>query len=84
MRTAEACLRLGATRVLAAASHGVFTQKANEALRSDALERVIVTDTIPPIRLESDLVRDKLVVLDAAALFADAAPFVFGALVGAL
>jgi ribose-phosphate pyrophosphokinase len=72
LRTAEACLHFGASKVLAAASHGVFTQKANEVLRSEILERVIVTDTIPPLRLEPDLVRDRLVVLPTAALFADA------------
>jgi ribose-phosphate pyrophosphokinase len=71
-RTAEACLHLGATKVIAAASHGVFTQQANDTLRSEALEQVIVTDTIPPFRLQPNLVRDKLVVLQAAPLFADA------------
>lgn len=71
-RSAEACLHLGATKVLAAASHGVFTQKANDVLRHEALERVVVTDTIPPFRLQPEVVRDKLVVLPAAPLFADA------------
>ena len=72
LRTAEACLHRGATKVFAAASHGVFTERANDVLKSDALERVIVTDTVAPVRLQPDRVRDKLVVLQAAPLFADA------------
>ena len=37
-----------------------------------ALEKVVVTNTIPPFRLDPHLVNTKLVVLDAAALFAEA------------
>jgi ribose-phosphate pyrophosphokinase len=33
---------------------------------------VVVTDTIAPFRLDIDLLQDKLVVLEASALFADA------------
>jgi ribose-phosphate pyrophosphokinase len=36
------------------------------------LERLVVTDTIPPFRLDPALVRDKLTVLDTAPLFAEA------------
>jgi ribose-phosphate pyrophosphokinase len=69
---AAACHARGATRVFAAASHGVFTGRANETLATAALERVIVTDTVPPLRLDPELVTRRLVTLPASELFAQA------------
>jgi ribose-phosphate pyrophosphokinase len=71
-RAAESCRVRGATKVYAAASHGVFSGKASQTLSNSALEKVVITDTIPPFRLDPDLARTKLVVLDAAKLFAEA------------
>lgn len=71
-RAAEACQARGAKQVYAAASHGVFSSKANQALAHPALEKVVITSTIPPFRLAPELVQNKLVVLDAAKLFAEA------------
>ncbi len=71
-RAAERCRAHGATKVYAAASHGVFSVKASQALSNPALEKVVITDTIPPFRLDLDLARTKLVTLDAARLFAEA------------
>ncbi len=71
-RAAESCRARGATKVYAAASHGVFSGKASQTLSNSALEKVVITDTIPPFRLDPDLARTKLVVLDAAKLFAEA------------
>jgi ribose-phosphate pyrophosphokinase len=50
----------------------VFGSKASETLSNPALERIVVTDTIPPFRLDSNLVHSKLTVLDASGLFAEA------------
>ncbi|MHB8165596.1 MAG: ribose-phosphate diphosphokinase [Sulfuricella sp.] len=72
LRTALACRRLGAKHVYAAASHGVFVGAANEVLANEALDRVIVTNTIPPFRLHPEAARSKLEVLDAAPFFAAA------------
>jgi ribose-phosphate pyrophosphokinase len=69
---AKACKDRGATKVYAAASHGLFVGYANEALATDELDRVIVTDTVPTFRLDPELVKKKVVVLSAAALFAEA------------
>lgn len=69
---ATACQESGAVKVYAAASHGVFVGQANNLLSSPALDQVVVTDTIPPFRLDPKLVRDKLVVLPAAPMFAEA------------
>lgn len=71
-RAAETCRAHGATRVYAAATHGVFSSKAGEVLSHPALEKVVMTDTIPPFGLNADLARNKLVVLDATKLFAEA------------
>ena len=72
VNAAKACKDKGATRVYAAASHGLFVGHANEVLATDELDRVIVTDTVPAFRLDRELVKRKVVVLSAAALFAEA------------
>jgi ribose-phosphate pyrophosphokinase len=72
LRAANACRDLGAKRAYAVATHGVFVGDANGALAHDVLEQVVVTDSIPPFRLDPGLVREKLVVLDSTALFAEA------------
>jgi ribose-phosphate pyrophosphokinase len=71
-RAAEACRARGAEMVYAAASHGAFVGKASAVLAHPALEKVVVTNTIPPFRLDPSMVNAKLVLLDAAALFAEA------------
>jgi ribose-phosphate pyrophosphokinase len=62
----------GARKVVAAASHGVFVGHAVRALDTAALDRVIITDSVPPIRLPADMVERKLSVLSCAPLFAAA------------
>ena len=71
-RAARACLDQGATRVFAAATHGLFVGGAHEVVAATSLESTVVTDTAPPFRLDPDLVARKVVVLSAAPLFADA------------
>lgn len=72
LRAANAARAMGSTKVYAAASHGLFVGEANRVVADRVFERVVVTDTIPPFRLKPEVVADKLVVLDAAALFAEA------------
>jgi ribose-phosphate pyrophosphokinase len=57
--------------VLAAASHGLFTAKAAALLADPALEQLVVTDTVPPFRLNAT-VRGKLRIISVAPLFAEA------------
>lgn len=71
-RAARACRELGATSVQAVATHGIFVGDAGSVLADEALERVVVTDTLPPFRLDPALAREKLTVLDSTALFAEA------------
>ncbi len=77
-RAARALRKAGAARVLAMASHGLFVGDAAANLGDPAIERVVVTDTVPPFRLDPAVARDKLVVLDAAELFAEAIRRVHG------
>ncbi len=72
LRAAVAAREHGARRVYAAASHGLFMGQANQLLTDPALDKVVVTDSVPPFRLDADIARGKLVVLDAAGLFAEA------------
>jgi ribose-phosphate pyrophosphokinase len=71
-RTAHACIAHGATRVWAAATHGLFVTGAAEAISDPALERVIVLNTVPPFRLPESVRADKLTVLDAAPFLGEA------------
>jgi ribose-phosphate pyrophosphokinase len=58
-RTAENLEAHGAAKIYAAASHGVFSSKAGQSLAHPALENVVITNTIPPFRLDADLVTKK-------------------------
>jgi len=69
---AKVCKEQGARQVIAAASHGVFVGDASKILSAPELDRIIVTDSIPPFRLDAALVAQKLVVLSATGLFAEA------------
>lgn len=69
-RAARAARQRGATTVYAVATHGVFAGNANEALAEKSLKQIVVTNTIPPFRLNA-LSREKLVLLDVTPLLAD-------------
>lgn len=71
-RTAHACRKQGAHSVHAAASHGIFAGKADQVVADPALDSLVVTNTLPPFRLDPELVRKRLTLLDVAPLFADA------------
>jgi ribose-phosphate pyrophosphokinase len=71
-RSAAACRAHGAKRVYAAATHGIFVGPAARALGSADLERLVITDTIPPFRLPHELLRAKVTVLESAPLVAEA------------
>lgn len=72
LHAAAACHESGASKVYAAATHGVFVGNANKLLSGAILDGVVVTDTIPPFRLDPELARKKLTVVSAAPLFAEA------------
>jgi ribose-phosphate pyrophosphokinase len=70
-RAAAACNRLGASRVYSVVTHGVFTQKAAEALKEESLTKVVITNTAITSAPEGTSLEQKLVVLDVAPLFAE-------------
>jgi len=73
-KAAEALKDAGATRVVVAATHAVFSDPAVEVLQSDFIDQVVVTDTLP---LAEDERWDRLTVLPIAPLLARAIREVF-------
>ena len=71
-RAAQACRERGATRILAAASHGLFAGAANEVLAESVVEQIVVTDSVPPLRVSAPGLKAKLVHVSTASLFAEA------------
>jgi ribose-phosphate pyrophosphokinase len=70
-RAASACDRLGASDVYGIATHGAFISKANVAFKEKALKKIIVTNTVLTSCLNDEILKDKIVTLDAAPLFAE-------------
>jgi ribose-phosphate pyrophosphokinase len=71
-RAASACREAGATKVMVAASHGIFNGNANEVLQNEDISQIVITNTIPAFRLSKDLLENKVKVLNVAPLFARA------------
>lgn len=70
-RCAATCRAAGALEVHAAATHGVFVG-ADAKLAGAALDGIVVTSSIPPFRLSEPSLRERLVALEVAGLFAEA------------
>jgi ribose-phosphate pyrophosphokinase len=71
-RTARRCHESGATRILGAATHGLFTGNAPRMLADSPLERIVVTDSVPPFRLTPGRASEKVDVVSCVDLFAEA------------
>lgn len=70
-RSSAACKRMGAKKIFAVVTHGVFTNKAEIALQEESLEQIVITNSIPPFRIKNPKVLEKIKVLDIAPLFAE-------------
>ena len=70
---AETVLEEGAARVIATATHGVFSGPAFERLGKSGIERIVVSDTIP-LRPDAP---DNVLVLSTAGTFADSIRRIF-------
>jgi len=68
-RASDALKELGARRIFAAVTHGVFSGNAKEALSNSAIEGILVTNTIPP---NEENLPSKTRVLDISPLLAEA------------
>jgi ribose-phosphate pyrophosphokinase len=72
LRAARAARKAGARRVIALVVHGLFMPGAAAVIADPAIDRLVVTDTVPPFRLNEGARRDKIVTLPAAPLLAEA------------
>jgi ribose-phosphate pyrophosphokinase len=72
MRAVESCSSAGAAHIYAAATHGLFIEPAGELIDREALTRLVITDSVPPFRLDASLVRRKVDILETGPLFAEA------------
>jgi ribose-phosphate pyrophosphokinase len=73
-KAADALKAHGATGVVVAATHAVFSDPAVEILQSDSIDSVVVTDTLP---VPEEKRWDRLTVLPIAPLIARAIDAVF-------
>ncbi len=71
-RAAGACQEAGAVSVFAVATHGLFVRDADAVIAQAPVERVIVTDTVPPFRITAQAARAKIEILDIAGFVAEA------------
>ncbi len=74
VKAAEALKANGATGVVVAATHAVFSDPATQLLQSDFIDSVVVTDTLP---IPEEKRWDRLIVLPIAPLIARAIHEVF-------
>jgi ribose-phosphate pyrophosphokinase len=73
LRAVQVCRAAGARSVAAFATHGVFAPGAERLLGPAGPDRLYVTDTLLPVRLTPPAdASDRLVVLPASAMFAEA------------
>jgi ribose-phosphate pyrophosphokinase len=72
LRAARGAHKAGAKHAIALVTHGLFMPGSAEVLADPAIDRFVVTNTVPPFRLSAEAPRDKLVILPAAPLLAEA------------
>jgi len=69
---AQRCRAHGSSQVIALVAHGLFMPPAETILAGSAIDRIVVTDSVPPFRLSSRMVRDRLDVIPIAPLLGEA------------
>ena len=88
IRAAEACRKGGAVRVVAAATHGLFSSASNEVLKAPCLDQILVSDTVPPLNVLPGALKEKLTILSTAPMWAGLlkglAPSCFGSFEGSV
>jgi len=71
LRTARSARAAGAQRVLALVTHGLFMPGAVEVIADPALDQVVITDAVPPFRLDRPTQNKKLAILPCGPLLAE-------------
>jgi ribose-phosphate pyrophosphokinase len=69
---AQACRQRGCSQVVAVVAHGLFVPPAETILAGSAIDRILVTDSVPPFRLSPQRVRDKVEIVSVAPLLGEA------------
>ncbi len=72
VRAAKACRAAGATKVFAAAAHGLFMGGATELFATTAMDGITIANTVPPFRVPAEVAERRLTVLDASEAIARA------------
>jgi ribose-phosphate pyrophosphokinase len=72
LRAARAARAAGARQVIALVTHGLFIEGASNVLADPAIDRLVVTDAVPPFRLRPGDDSGKITTLPAAPLLAEA------------
>ncbi|MCC6780710.1 MAG: ribose-phosphate pyrophosphokinase [Hyphomicrobiales bacterium] len=72
LRAARSARAAGARGVWALVTHGLFMTGAAQVLADAAIERLVITDAVPPFRLGAQDARGKIDVLPSAPLLAEA------------
>lgn len=70
LRAAHAARKAGASKVIALVTHGLFMPGAADVIANPAIDRFVITDSVPPFRLEPSQ-RDKVDILPVAPLLAE-------------
>lgn len=70
-RAAKACKKSGAKQVHALATHGAFAKKGLAVFQEEALDKVVVTNSIVNSHLNGELTGEKLEVLDTSSFWAE-------------
>ena len=71
LRTARSARSAGAKSVIALVTHGLFMAGSSDVLADPALDQIVITDAVPPFRLDNPAQNKKLVILPVASLFAE-------------
>jgi ribose-phosphate pyrophosphokinase len=70
LRAARSVRQAGAERAIALVTHGLFIKGAAEVVADPAIDHFVVTDAVPPFRLDRPADNKKLTILPAATLLA--------------
>ena len=71
LRAARSARKVGAKRVIALVTHGLFMQGAADVVADPAIDQLVVTDAVPAFRLVDPTENKKLAILPAAPLLAE-------------
>lgn len=72
LAAARQCRQMGARYVYALAAHGLFTTRPDSLFADDTIDRVFISDSVPPFRLAQGVDTAGLEIIGTAMAFAEA------------